>query len=419
MKIKKCLILVLTILLSMTFVNAGRQSYAVMKRRSSDCSSDKSSEMSSDEESEKKDKDQSLCRKRRRLDVSTAAKKRAGKYLEKYRLAELGLRGIDNFNMSCFVNAAIQQLYRYEEFKKYIQSLDIAKIEKADFENESEFTQIPALIKCLKYVFAYLDNDESCNEVDFNKYLKQVRCIIMGDDVAQGDANEFMARIFRRTHFSGRIYQKHELSYRGELLTTCYENEPTIMFNLNLNDEISTVQGCLDKYFSETTLDADNMYHSEKYGKIQAQERILLTGRFQDLKTCEMRQIASTELPQTLILNLSRYQYSKRSHRKIFTKIKLDLTLDLTTYCDDTVGGSKQYKLVGVICQTGRYARSGHYLSYVRQDDQWYLIDDESILRVDPAVLTHDDLTQNAYVLRYERVSEVAAEESEQKSSED
>lgn len=431
MNLKKCLILMLVMLCSVLSMSVKVMGVNPGVKRNSAGEVCNGESKVSDEEDEvappkSKEKNQAVEKvsKRRRLAVkdpsraanlgcSTAQKK----FLDRRcRFIELGLRGISNPGTNCFMNAAIQQLYRYMKFKKYIQTIDVAEIKKAEFETESEFKQISELIECLRYVFGYLDNNECYNEVDFNKSLEQIRRIVMDSDVEQEDANEFMSRVFRKIHFLESVYQKKELSYAGELLRTLYENEPTVMFNLDLNDEVPTVQGCLDKYFSETTLDADNMYDSEKYGKIQAQEHMFLSEMFQDPKTSEIKRLESPELPETLIFNLSRYQYLKHLQRriKVLTKIQLDPTLDLTNYCDDTVAGPKQYKLVGIICSVGRCARSGHYVSYVRQGKKWYLIDDERVYPVDPVVLTKDDLTRNAYVLRYERGTEDGSEEIEE-----
>lgn len=316
----------------------------------------------------------------------------------------LSLRGLPNVGNTCFMNAAIQQLYRYEEFKTFVGFAEAINQELD--ETDEAFEKRQGLMLRLKNVFEYLEHgggDIQRLRDDLTKINKEVMDNI---ENRQEDVHEFMSRIFRITYFSGSsMYQKHEFYHEGKLLSTQYENAPTVMFELSLDDKLRTVRGCLDEYFRDT----DIMY-TLKDKKIQAQKHPRLTGSFQDSKTHEVRPRESTELSKTLILSLKRYRYSERSRIKISTEIELDHTLYLTRYCDDTVSGSKQYKLVGIICHTGDSANGGHYVSYVRQGDQWYLIDDATISLVDPAVLTREDLKQNAYILRYERIDSAASE---------
>lgn len=318
----------------------------------------------------------------------------------------LSLRGLPNVGNTCFMNAAIQQLYRYEEFKTFVGFAEAINQELD--ETDEAFEKRQGLMLRLKNVFEYLECGKG-DEQRLHEDLREINKEVMDNiENRQEDVHEFMSRIFRITYFSGSsMYQKHEFYHEGKLLSTQYENAPTVMFELSLDDKLRTVRGCLDEYFRDT----DIMY-TLKDKKIQAQKHPRLTGSFQDSKTHAVVVVPreSAELSKTLILSLKRYRYSERSRIKISTEIELDHTLNLTRYCDDTVSGSKQYKLVGIICHTGDSANGGHYVSYVRQGDQWYLIDDATISLVDPAVLTREDLKQNAYILRYECIDSAASE---------
>ena len=67
---------------------------------------------------------------------------------------------------------------------------------------------------------------------------------------------------------------------------------------------------------------------------------------------------------------------------------------------------SSSYELLAIITHKGRSANSGHYVSHVRIDDQWYRLDDEKVIEIDTEKV--EELSGGAdwhcsYILVYEK----------------
>jgi ubiquitin carboxyl-terminal hydrolase 7 len=139
------------------------------------------------------------------------------------------------------------------------------------------------------------------------------------------------------------------------------------------------VKGCkdlyasFDEYVKEETLDGDNQYHSERFGK-------------QDAK----KGVAFKTLPPVLELHLRRFEYDFSTDQmvKINERFEFPTTLDLdrgdrsyfTTDSDPTV--VNKYRLQSVLVHSGG-PNGGHYYAFVRPltSEQWYRFDDERVTK--------------------------------------
>ena len=92
--------------------------------------------------------------------------------------------------------------------------------------------------------------------------------------------------------------------------------------------------------------------------------------------------------------------------RKINKYIKFPKCFNLRVFVSENVDAKipkeKQndhiYSLYGVIVHSGKSCKSGHYYSFIRKDEKWYLCNDESITEVKDM---NRILKQNAYILFY------------------
>lgn len=139
------------------------------------------------------------------------------------------------------------------------------------------------------------------------------------------------------------------------------------------------VKGCkdlyasFDEYVKEETLDGDNQYHSERFGK-------------QDAK----KGVAFKTLPPVLELHLRRFEYDFSTDQmvKINERFEFPTTLDLdrgdrkyfTTDSDPSV--VNKYRLQSVLVHSGG-PNGGHYYAFVRPltSEQWYRFDDERVTK--------------------------------------
>ncbi|KAK7102846.1 ubiquitin carboxyl-terminal hydrolase 20-like [Littorina saxatilis] len=135
-------------------------------------------------------------------------------------------------------------------------------------------------------------------------------------------------------------------------------------------------------------------------------------------RRCLLRQ-----LPECLIIQLMRFQYSVQQGRpaKLRAPVSVRLKgLDLEALVYDTVtqredlaapaGGSSahSYDLYGLCLHLGADStHHGHYISYsLAADGRWYRFDDETVTEVNMEYeLTTKEVRQNAYLLFYKRAA--------------
>ena len=110
-------------------------------------------------------------------------------------------------------------------------------------------------------------------------------------------------------------------------------------------------------------------------------------------------------LPQTMMITLQRFiSRDNGQTEKLNYKISLDDEIDLAEHCMDEITGSKRYRLVGIVVHRGQTAFGGHYVSYVRDREQWYLLNDATVTPVVGNIDDIEELKTDAYILRYERI---------------
>lgn len=164
---------------------------------------------------------------------------------------------------------------------------------------------------------------------------------------------------------------------------------------------------CLDRFTSPETLSADS-YTCRKCDKAQEAEK----------------RLRLHSLPPVLPVHLKRFSHSKTlaQSSKVDTKIRFSFTLDLAPYTAGPKQKQKQneqsnrtsrsdaqndvdkgtahpeptYVLSSVIVHKGKID-NGHYISYSRQDDEWFRFDDSMVVQVNEKEV----LGAEAYMLFY------------------
>ncbi|EIJ87516.1 ubiquitin carboxyl-terminal hydrolase 22/27/51 [Nematocida parisii] len=129
-----------------------------------------------------------------------------------------------------------------------------------------------------------------------------------------------------------------------------------------------TLESTLDKYFQEEKV----VIHKEcKCGNTESYTKKV------EIKT----------LPNVLCLHLKRYQVQNKTISKIDTVV---------SYPEELTVGGKVFTLSSTIMHSGEID-SGHYIAYTRRNSQWYLTNDEEIIRVSLVYL----LNKPVYILFY------------------
>ncbi|KAF2470362.1 ubiquitin carboxyl-terminal hydrolase-like protein 22 [Lindgomyces ingoldianus] len=130
------------------------------------------------------------------------------------------------------------------------------------------------------------------------------------------------------------------------------------------------------------------------------------------------KQLSIKRLPPVLPIHLKRFEHMKSTSSKIETKVKFPMKLDLypyttqykasqtkaakmsgqsnTNYNINTPAHSIPYELSSVIVHKGKMD-SGHYVSYSREGNDWFLFDDSKVVLVSEKEV----LGAEAYLLFY------------------
>lgn len=165
--------------------------------------------------------------------------------------------------------------------------------------------------------------------------------------------------------------------------------------NLEIPDDADNVYDCLDKFFEEEILDADNLYFDEKQGK---KVNAKIVRRF-------------VSLPKYLILTLKRFKQNMYgvAYKKIVRNVAFPFgedRLDLSDYVEGYERENAIYELNAVAIHAGQMG-FGHYFAYGRgqgtSSSQFYEYNDESVRPIElEKVMT--SMATNGYLFVYKRI---------------
>lgn len=155
---------------------------------------------------------------------------------------------------------------------------------------------------------------------------------------------------------------------------------------------------CLDRFTAQETLPASE-YTCRKCASAQS----------------AVKRMSISRLPPVLPIHFKRFSHSKHAAKsvKLDTRVKFPTTLDMWPYCrlkdedgrdnnglrrrrSSTNTAHTVYQLSSVVVHHGKMD-SGHYISYARVNDEWFMFDDSKVVLVDEGQV----LGAEAYMLFY------------------
>ena len=114
--------------------------------------------------------------------------------------------------------------------------------------------------------------------------------------------------------------------------------------------------------------------------------------------TKEMR--LGDPIPPALVVSVGRYEFDgSASKRKDVVAGALEPVI-----LPREDGSDMSYEPTAIICHRGDSTKSGHYVCYRKEGDDWYLYNDALRTKVDPTDKRFsDDVRQNCYVISYNK----------------
>lgn len=144
----------------------------------------------------------------------------------------------------------------------------------------------------------------------------------------------------------------------------------------------TSLRESLDSFFSIEKLNKDNKYHCDN-----CKEMVEITKKLSLLRPT----------PNVLIIQLKRFKTGQSMFSKIKKHVKFSEFLDIEKYCEGE-DGTTIYELSSVIVHHGSFG-GGHYVSYCKKNNDWFLCNDTSIYKVTLETV----LNTQAYVLVYQK----------------
>ncbi|KAK9130590.1 hypothetical protein Sjap_011077 [Stephania japonica] len=166
---------------------------------------------------------------------------------------------------------------------------------------------------------------------------------------------------------------------------------------------ISTLMGCLDRFTRPERLGSDQKFFCQQC-KIRQES---------------LKQMSIRKLPLVSCFHIKRFEHSssRNMSRKIDRYLQFPLSLDMSPYLSSTILRSRfgnriftysgddpdgstelssEFELFAVVTHTGKLD-AGHYVTYLRLNDQWYKCDDAWVTRVSENVVR----AAQAYMMFY------------------
>lgn len=298
-------------------------------------------------------------------------------------------RGLINLGNTCYMNSALQTLFR-----------SIHNLEDTDVENDDFIVSIE-LSNLFKSLSRYDCNEDEKNG-HYNKAISPHRfleafAIRNGTEWRRGlqqDSHEFIRRLFN--NLDDEKTKKHRNLFAGKVKhTTCCEicmknthiEELFMDLSLPLQQKDTTLENLLSIFEEPIELKHENSYACENCKKL-----------------CPAtRQSRVIEWPLILMIHLERFALKRPSSpsmgmffKNLFDYGKLH---DHVSFRPFMTYGGQRYNLIALIVHEGYSADYGHYISYTKNNHQWYYISDSNVQSRNLESVT----SSNPYLLFYEK----------------
>ncbi|KAI3679973.1 hypothetical protein L2E82_50709 [Cichorium intybus] len=346
----------------------------------------------------------------------------------------VGLRGLNNLGNTCFMNSVLQALLHAPPFRNYFLSgrhnqdscrktsndrlclsCDIDVICSAVFSGD----RAPYSPAQFLYSWWRLSENLACYEQqDAHEFFMSVLDRIHEKEGKTRNTNKDTGDCHCVVHraFSGLLRSDVTCTTCGFTSTT-YDPCVDISLDLNTNTNhtlhiasnkaqkstetgISTLTSCLDLFTRPEKLGSDQKLFCQN-----CQERHE-----------SVKQMSIRRLPLVLCLHVKRFEHSlvRKASRKIDRHLQFPFSLDMTPYVSSSIvrkrfGNrifafegdeseiSTNFEVFAVITHSGML-ESGHYVTYLRLNEQWYKCDDAWITEVEDEIVRASQIYLVFYV---------------------
>lgn len=209
----------------------------------------------------------------------------------------------------------------------------------------------------------------------------------------QEDAHEFMRALLSNLVMNGHNRQLSSL-FDGllESSVTCQTcgrasltRDRYMDLSVDINHvEIATLDDALFEFTKDELLTEDNAFFCQRCRKKQSVTKGL--------------RLATA--PSILVVHLKRFAFNDYGRLvRLHKRIEFPQRLEIGDYMSNlNKARPPAYELVGVLVHQGQTCASGHYLSFVKKNGEWFKCNDSEVSKVDESTV----MIQQAYIVMYE-----------------
>ena len=307
------------------------------------------------------------------------------------------MNGILNIGNTCFINSSLQILFNIKSLRDYILSdsynqsiLEYYNKNKKNLDKNYELYK--NLLINIKNIFISLNSGinitENIKSLCVNlKKLSEIDFIAsnISNFSIHNDAEEFLSFILDKIE----DYTIDNNFLKIETFKNQYKNNNFIISNFKIQQ--ITQYKCLSCN-NLTKLNFNNYLNklqlSIKQKNIHSLEDALLnytTTHLMDDYKCEKCNRKSKAKERTLIINLPNYIIIQllrfdNNGMKIKKNIKIPFYINMNKYSHKIQ--NTQFELESVNCHIDFNMYAGHYISYVKRKNQWFITDDDNIKKI-------------------------------------
>ena len=314
------------------------------------------------------------------------------------------LIGLRNFGSTCYLNSLTQQLFMMPTFRKDLFNNFIISNESKSEPDKLRYS----VIYNLQLTFENLKNG-CMTPYPPNRFIRSFLSAFNGEPIQFGiqqDSDEFLAILCDHLEKEAKSYNKEnflENSFKGkisnEILSLEKEypyyshgEEPFFRITLDIKGH-KTLEEALDAYVKGEILDGDNKYYVDEYKrkisirkssslKMLGNEVIIHLKRFEfDFVTFDNHKL-SDYLKFPLKINFKKWT---RAYLRLNDNQNNKLSEDLLKITDvekqNLIDENMEYILTGILVHGGSNIQSGHYYSYIMDQEtgKWHQFNDNTI----------------------------------------
>ena len=314
------------------------------------------------------------------------------------------LIGLRNFGSTCYLNSLTQQLFMMPTFRKDLFNNFIISTESKTEPDKLRYS----VIYNLQLTFENLKNG-CMTPYPPNRFIRSFLSAFNGEPIQFGiqqDSDEFLAILCDNLEKEAKSYNKEnflENSFKGkisnEILSLEKEypyyshgEEPFFRITLDIKGH-KTLEEALDAYVKGEILDGDNKYYVDEYKrkisirkssslKMLGNEVIIHLKRFEfDFVTFDNHKL-SDYLKFPMKINFKKWT---RAYLRLNDNENNKLSEDLLKITDieklNLIDENMEYILTGILVHGGSNIQSGHYYSYIMDQEtgKWHQFNDNTI----------------------------------------